>query len=348
MCANHTPRDAGVVKRDGEAGPGLVPYTTSDTPLNKVWDTPDYPVSDVLLQIQAMPTISARQSRLLRLKHHVRTASRLIKETMARGGRKWRAVFVTLTYKPGVEWSARHITGYIKNVRMWAKRRGSSMGYVWVAEMQKRGAVHYHAVIWIPASLRLPRPDKVGWWRHGSSNVQAVKRNAIGYLMKYVSKGVVGNDPDMPPGSRVCGSGGLDAMARDEFHYWRLPRYVRQNIDIGDRCCRVEGGGWMSRRTGEVWRSDWGLYSISRMKIDPDCNGNFRRSDVITRLSDVYKREKSPFVMNSEVVDMVFAVDRENYFYAQQSRPNNYENHLAYGSYVIDYNQIIEDSDVPF
>lgn len=314
MSANHTPSAPRVVKGGGEAVPGLVPYTTSDTVKNRVWKPEDFPAPFVELERLAMPSISARQSRLLRLKHHVRTASRLIKETMAREGRKWRAVFVTLTYRPGVEWSPRHITGYIKNVRMWAGRRGASMGYVWVAEMQKRGAVHYHAVIWLPASLRLPRPDKSGWWKHGSSNVQAVKRNAIGYLMKYVSKGV-GNDPDMPSGARVCGSGGLDSMARDEFHYWRLPRYVRQNIEIGDRCRRADGGGWVSRRTGEVWRSDWGLFAISRKPVEPDCNGRSRKPDVITTLSDKYKRESCQMRQDPAVYALWWALEKERAWY---------------------------------
>lgn len=277
MCKDDNTISPSVVKGGGEADPGLVPYTTSDT------------APCVLAEILAMPTISARQNRLLRLKHHVRTASRLIKETMARNGRKWRSVFVTMTYKPGVDWSPLHVTSFIKNVRMWAKRRGASMGYVWVAEMQRRGAVHYHAVIWIPASLRLPRPDKCGWWRHGTTNLQSVKRNAVGYLMKYVSKGIGSDDPDMPSGARVCGSGGLDAMARDEFHYWRLPRYVRENVQIGERCRRVPGGGWSSSWSGEVFRTEWGLYGISYKKSQPDCNGRPKRDDVIMRLSDKYK-----------------------------------------------------------
>lgn len=220
-------------------------------------------------------------------------------------------MFVTLTYRPGVEWAPKHIANFLTNVRNWANRQGAAVGYVWVAEMQRRGAVHYHAVVWLPASLRLPRPDKRGWWRHGSTNVQAVKRNATGYLMKYVSKGVGGDDPDLPAGARVCGSGGLDAMARDEFHYWRLPRYVRQNVTIGERCRRVKGGGWASKLTGEVWRSDWGLYGIAYRPMDPDCNGRPRRADAITKLSDTYKRESCVMLMDPAVVERVQEIQRE-------------------------------------
>jgi hypothetical protein len=268
--------------RSGAAG--LVPYTTSDTNGSGAASTP--------FELAAMVQVPAALSRLRRLKHHVRTASRLIRETMQRAGAKWRAVFVTLTYRPGVEWSPRHVTGFLKNVRMWGARQGVLVGYVWVAEMQRRGAVHYHAVIWIPARLQLPKPDRRGWWGHGASNVQAVQRNGVGYLMKYVSKGV-GDYPDLPQGARVCGSGGLDAMARDEFHYWRLPRYVRQHVRIGERCRRAEGGGWVSRVTGEVWRSSFGLFGIARRGRGLDCNGRALRDDTVCFLSDRWARRPS-------------------------------------------------------
>lgn len=274
------------------SGAGLVPYTTSDTRASGAASTP--------FELAAMVQAPAALSRLRRLRHHVRTASRLIRETMHREGAQWRAVFVTLTYAPGVEWSPRHVTDFIKNVRMWGARQGVRVGYVWVAEMQRRGAVHYHAVIWIPSRLQLPKPDRRGWWRHGMSNVQAVKRNGVGYLMKYVSKGL-GDDPDLPLGARVCGSGGLDAMARAEFHYWRLPRYVREHVQIGERCRRAQGGGWVSTVTGQLWRSDYGLFGIARISRGADCNGRPRRDDTVCLLSDSWGREQGRAYDWSEV-----------------------------------------------
>lgn len=253
------------------SGAGLVPYSTSDT---------------------AFVAVSNVDSRLRRMKHHVRTAGRLISETMARTGRKWRAVFVTLTYREGVVWEPRHVADYFKNLRTWASRQGFVPGYVWVAEMQKRGAVHYHACIWIPRHLQLPLPDRKvrPWWPHGSSNVQSVRRNAVGYLMKYVSKGVSGRDPDFPRGARICGSGGLDKLASDEFHYWRLPRYVRQNVQIGDRCMRAKGGGWVRRSDGRIWRSDFGLFAVCRRGREADCRGAPRRDERLILLHRRYKR----------------------------------------------------------
>lgn len=248
------------------------------------------------------------------MKHHVRTAGRLVSETMARSGRDYRAVFVTLTYRAGSEYQPRQVADYLKKVRKWAGVRGFRPAYVWVAETQKRGAVHYHLVLWLPRGVRLPRPDKGGRWPHGSSNVQSVKRNAVGYLMKYVSKGL-GNYPDLPPGARVCGSGGLDAMARDEFHYWRLPRYVRENVQIGERCTRAVGGGWASRDTGQVWQSDFSPWGFAKVKRGLDCNGRPLRADTVVVLSDEYGRKAgATWVVVPEVLERYEQAAREASF----------------------------------
>lgn len=306
MYSNHTPESPRVVKGGCEAAPGLVPYTTSDTQ------------GSTLLELSKILHVSSRLSRLRRMKHHVRTASRLVKETMSRSGSKWRALFVTLTYRPGVDWSPRHITSFIKCAKQWASRRGAAFGYVWVAEVQRRGAVHYHLVAWLPSGLRLPRPDKRGWWKWGSTNVQSVKRNAVGYLMKYVSKGIHGDDPDLPSGARICGSGGLDSLARDEFHFWRLPRYVRECISVGDRCRRRPGGGWVCPKTGEFWRSDYGLFGVSHVSHPDDCNGVSRR-DTWILLSDTYKRVKAPFFFDHALIELDNSIRAEEAFYRLRS-----------------------------
>lgn len=199
--------------------------------------------------------------RLKKLKHRVRTSTRLIRETMKRRGMRWHTVFLTLTYRNTDEWKGRHISDLLQHMRKWARRRGFLLRYVWVAEMQKRGAIHYHIVLWLPSGLRLPKPDKQGWWRHGSTKTEGVKANAAGYLMKYVSKGVGGDYPDLLKGARVVGYGGLDRAAADEMHYWCLPRYIRESVCIGDRVRPVQGGGRASD-SGEFFQSDW-LYFAS-------------------------------------------------------------------------------------
>lgn len=231
---------------------GLVPYTTTRTVVE-------------LPAPAGMIVVHHDVARLRRMKHHVRTAGRLTAETMARHGGSFRAVFLTLTYADGSSWSGSHLTAFFHRVRSWSARRGFRVRYVWVAELQKRGAIHYHAVIWLPAGVRLPRADSRGWWPHGMTNTKPVKRNAVGYLMKYVSKGC-DSSFDFPKGARICGSAGLDEPAAHEFHWWRLPRYVRQRIVIGERARRAPGGGWLLP-SGEIVESDWGVHMICKVGL---------------------------------------------------------------------------------
>jgi hypothetical protein len=43
-----------------------------------------------------------------------------------------------------VGFAPRHVSELIKRTRQWLERRGHSLHCVWVAELQKRGALHYH------------------------------------------------------------------------------------------------------------------------------------------------------------------------------------------------------------
>jgi hypothetical protein len=83
--------------------------------------------------------------------------------------------------------------------------------YVWVAELQKRGALHYHVAIWLPKRVQLPKFDKQGWWPHGSTQ-RLIAKNAVGYLMKYLSK--ISPFHKFPKGVRIHGFGGLTQQAR--------------------------------------------------------------------------------------------------------------------------------------
>lgn len=182
------------------------------------------------------------------------------------GSRAW---FVTLTYRPGFEWSARHVSDALAACRKWLKRKtGDKLRYVWVAELQKRGAVHYHAIIWLPASLTMPKWDKQGWWPCGMSNVQRAgwekvgrkwikskKGNGIGYLMKYVSK--FSPFHEFPKGARIYGIGGLNEQARQIRSWKNLPRWVRDDYGVGEvvrKAC-----GLVVRATGEILASPWVL-----------------------------------------------------------------------------------------
>lgn len=137
-------------------------------------------------------------------------------------------------------------------------RRGFAFLYLAVAELQQRGAVHYHVVLWLPASLLLPNPDERGWWRHGMSNVIRVER-PVAYVAKYLSK-LQTKCARFPKGLRLYSCGGL-VRARRLWRSWlMLPRYVREAFAIECDVQRVSGG-FVARATGEFLRSRWRLES---------------------------------------------------------------------------------------
>lgn len=204
------------------------------------------------------------QSRLNRMRSAVRTSARLIESEVRALPIQYRSYMVTLTYRPGVEWGPYHISNCLGCYRNWAKENGFFLRYVWVAEIQanryQNGAllgecVHYHLLIWVPAHLYCPKPDKVGFWGHGMTQT-VVARKPVSYLTKYATKG---KDVFFPKGLRTHGAGGLSATSRLERTWWSLPRWVRILFDQSAIPRRQKGGGFISRASGVVLKSIWSV-----------------------------------------------------------------------------------------
>ena len=155
--------------------------------------------------------------------------------------------FGTLTYRPGIDWEPRHISRCLKRVRKWCKRRGVPFRYVWVAELQKRGALHYHVAIWLPKRVQLPKFDKQGWWPHGMTQ-RVIAENAVGYLMKYLSK--ISEFHTFPKGVHIHGYGGLTKEARDICAWLNLPSHLKQRFGVGQ--LKTVEGSRVVRDTGEI------------------------------------------------------------------------------------------------
>jgi len=166
--------------------------------------------------------------------------------------------FITLTYRPDVDWQPQHISGYTMRLRKWCARRDVPHRYLWVAEQHKSGRVHYHAIVFLPKGLSLPMPDKSGMWAHGMSQRQ-VARKGIGYLVKYASKSARPERP-WPVGLRLHGCAGLAAGERVRRSWWVLPKYIREQCEDWQRVRRARGGGWLSPVTGEWWPAWSGVF----------------------------------------------------------------------------------------
>jgi hypothetical protein len=128
---------------------------------------------------------------------------------------------ITLTYAPSHRWDRRDVSRFLNALRGYYKRRGWRFIYFWVAELQQRGAVHYHLIVFIPRGHKLPYPDQ-RWWRKGSSNICSVRRFAK-YLAKYLQKGSQG-ELKFPKGLRLFGYGGLTWLERAMWRCRWLPK----------------------------------------------------------------------------------------------------------------------------
>ena len=238
-----------------EASAGLVYSSTSGTRL----DGPGLPRALARFGAEAFHVVERVKSRLRRMKHGVITSARLLNEQATANGTRTRAAMVTLTYAPGQCWNPRHISETLAACRKWHNRLGIRMRYVWVAEMQQRGAVHYHIVFWMPRGYKLPKFDQRGWWPYGMSNAEWC-RNAVGYVAKYASKGKDG--PPFPKGIRISGAGGLDVEGRRIARYWRAPQECREFLGEAADIRRIKGGR-VDAAIGLFWDSPWRFLFIS-------------------------------------------------------------------------------------
>lgn len=164
--------------------------------------------------------------------------------------------FVTLTYVGVRDWKSDHVAKAIRTYRSWCKSHKVACRYTWVAELQGRGAVHYHLLAWLPRGLRMPKWDKPTpkrggyrepFWPHGMTNTQKAKAG-VGYLMKYLSK--LGELTRFPKGLRLYGIGGLEPEGRAVRSWLNLPEWVKASYGVGD--VRRVSRGFVVCDTGEL------------------------------------------------------------------------------------------------
>lgn len=210
--------------------------------------------------------IDPEATRLSRLKSTVLTAARLHGQQTRH---KWKCLMLTLTYDPKRhKWEKGQIGDLVRQIRAYLKRRGIPMRFVWVQEFQKNGNPHYHMLIWLPFGRTLPMPDKRGWWPYGMTKIEWV-RHAVGYIAKYTSKADSLHRPEK--GARIHGNGGLTDEALLEQRWWKLPGWLRSDVNPSDRLRKAPtgtGGGFVHPLTGKRYMSPWEVFfSAGRVYI---------------------------------------------------------------------------------
>lgn len=145
-----------------------------------------------------LPTPEKRYAaRLARMRHLIWLAVKTLETIIEDDG--GRLIMFTLTYKGVDDWAPRHISNFCK----WL-RAGGVVHYTWVAELQKRGAVHYHVLARLENGARWTKPGSdAGGWLHGFTWVTDNVKYPL-YIMKYLQKGSAdGTIPCFPKGLRL-------------------------------------------------------------------------------------------------------------------------------------------------
>jgi len=203
--------------------------------------------------------IDKAKMRLARCQRRVHAWANLLSD-YTKDTANYRVVMITLTYANIEDWRAGHIRAFMYVARRQLKSK--LIAYAWVAELQKRGAVHYHVLLVCKRGANIPQPDKAGWWVMGSTRIETAK--SMFYIVTYTGKEYqkVGK---FPKGLRLfavwASEKVLNGIARFIFKLTAIPAWLRAKIldtgNLGGKIKRVYGGGW--RYDEKFYKSPWRL-----------------------------------------------------------------------------------------
>lgn len=213
--------------------------------------------------------LERQERRIARMRHVVWMAVHSIAdEKEAVGGS---LAMYTLTYKGVKDWAPRHVSGFCRWLRAHQVK-----SYVWVAELQRRGAVHYHALALLPHGTRWVKPNAdSGGWARGFTWVTPDVRFPW-YILKYMQKGSKdGRAQCFPLHLRLYGVSQWTVRRLSYEHsvLYRasmLPAWFKggEISDSDIRCCyRVAGGvSFGEWKAVSTW-SESGLDSIDQVAL---------------------------------------------------------------------------------
>lgn len=187
--------------------------------------------------------IVSDEARLKRMKRRVCKAAELHGKGLETEGDTLQPAMITTTYRGDCgQWRPEHISNALRLVRKWMHRRGYRFRYVWVAELQERGEVHYHVLCWLPRARGQMPPfwDQQGWWPHGSTRCEWAY-SPVGYMAKYATK--IKQKDRLPGGARMHGSGGFTAPERLAMSHHSRPTWARLLSSVLHRVTKPQGGG---------------------------------------------------------------------------------------------------------
>jgi Protein of unknown function (DUF3296). len=198
--------------------------------------------------------IDPAKARLKRLRRRIHLWCSAV-QTMW-NSRRYRRIMVTLTYVGVNDWEPNHIRDYLRAVRRHCKKK--LVAYAWVAELQKRGAVHYHVLLITERDVWIPTPDDSGMWPHGSSEIAVARRPW--YIMKYASKEYVGDGIGYPKHARIFAVWVRPGAISPEWR-WHLTMSARQ-FWLYEEMMQAGLVGLYPRKIVLPWVTYWDLWPL--------------------------------------------------------------------------------------
>lgn len=195
--------------------------------------------------------IDKKAARLSRMRKRIFAWANTVRDYLPNSGvgRGHRKVMITLTYTETDGWEKNHIRNYIKELK---RRLGSNLiALAMCAELQERGAVHYHIELICKKGTRIPKPDKSGMWKHGSSRIETAR--SVFYICSYMKKAYQ-KEGNFPKGLRMfsvwIAKGAVNSLARWKFRLSSLPTWLIKIIEERKdyqlkKWERLKGGGWL-------------------------------------------------------------------------------------------------------
>jgi hypothetical protein len=113
-----------------------------------------------------------------------------------------RQVMIRLSYRPSETYHPGDIRDFLKKIKQHLGK--NLLAFAWVAELQRRGEIHYHLLLIVRKGTRIKKPDESGMWSHGSTRIETAR--SLFYICAYVGKEYQKDLAKFPRSCRLYGA----------------------------------------------------------------------------------------------------------------------------------------------
>jgi hypothetical protein len=183
--------------------------------------------------------IDMYKKRLALMRYRISTWAKIM--TMLKSEVDTRMVMIDLTYRGVEDYRPGHINDYVKKLKQSVGK--NLYGFAWVAELQQRGAVHYHLVLVVKKGSRIPVPDKSGMWKHGMSKIGTAKTPY--YLLVYTGKEAQKDLARYPKSCRLYSASLRLPEGRTRDFYSKLRELEKISFEVAKFEAGYSSGEWI-------------------------------------------------------------------------------------------------------